>query len=148
VLAATKRGTSVDASISVLTTLGRATPSLVLAVLLVWVFSIQLHVLPVAGSGKWQHLVLPSIALAAYPIASQTRIIRSAVADTLRQDYVRTARAKGLPPLEVLQRHTLRTALVPIITIFALQMGFFLGGAVVVETVFAWPGLGRLMIDA
>jgi peptide/nickel transport system permease protein len=148
VLAATRRGSAIDAGVGLLTTAGQAVPNFVLALLLVWLFAVKLHWLPVAGSGGWRYLILPAVTLAAFPIAAQTRIIRSAVIDVLHQDYVRTAQAKGLRPLTVLSRHTLRGALVPIITILALQLSFFLGGAVVIETVFAWPGVGRLMVDA
>jgi peptide/nickel transport system permease protein len=105
-------------------------------------------VLPPTGSGTWRHLVMPALALAASSMAIQARMTRACMLEVLRQDYVRTARAKGLQDQKVIYRHALRNAMLPIITIIGLQFGTLLGGAVITETVFAWPGIGRLLIDA
>lgn len=147
-LAAAKRGTALDSIIGGATGVGLALPNFVLGVLLVWLISVEAGWLPVGGTGGVSHYILPAITLAAYPMASQARIVRSAVADTLSQDYIRTARAKGLSPGTVLWRHALRGSMIPVLTILGIQWQFFVGGSVVVETVFAWPGVGRLMADA
>jgi peptide/nickel transport system permease protein len=148
VIAAAKRGSAIDGFVGALTTTGQAMPNFVLAVLLVYLFAVKFRWLPVGGIGGPTHYILPALTLSAFSIASQTRIVRSAVADVLTQDYIRTARAKGLTNRTVLVRHALRSAAIPILTIVGLQWQYFLGGTVVVETVFAWPGIGRLMVDA
>lgn len=148
IIAAARRGTVTDSTVGMLATAGQALPNYVLAVLLVWLFSVELGWLPVGGTGGITHYILPAFALATFSISAQTRIVRSAVADSLSQDYVRTARAKGLAPSTVMFRHALRSSLVPILTIIGLQWQFFLGGTIIIETVFAWPGVGRLMVDA
>jgi peptide/nickel transport system permease protein len=104
--------------------------------------------LPPTGSGTWRHLVMPAVALAASSMAIQARMTRACMLEVLRQDYVRTARAKGLKDQKVIYKHALRNAMLPIITIIGLQFGTLLGGAVITETVFAWPGIGRLLVDA
>jgi peptide/nickel transport system permease protein len=118
------------------------------AVLIPRWFGLSGPLLPPTGSGTWQHLVMPSIALAANSMAIQARMTRAAMLEVLRQDYVRTARAKGLRERLVIYRHALRNALLPIVTIVGLQFGTLIGGAVLTETVFAWPGIGRLLVDA
>jgi ABC-type dipeptide/oligopeptide/nickel transport system permease component len=118
------------------------------AVLIPKWFELPGPLLPPTGSGTWQHLVMPSIALAANSMAIQARMTRAAMLEVLRQDYVRTARAKGLRERLVIYRHALRNALLPIVTIVGLQFGTLIGGAVLTETVFAWPGIGRLLVDA
>jgi peptide/nickel transport system permease protein len=147
-IAAAKRGTVTDSGIGVLTTVGMALPNFVLAVLLVWFIAVELRWLPVGGMSGPKSYILPAITLAAFPIASLTRIVRSAVADTLNQDYIRTARAKGLSSQIVLRRHALRSSMIPILTILGIQWSAFIGGSVIVETIFAWPGVGRLMAEA
>lgn len=104
--------------------------------------------LPPTGSGTWKHLVMPTIALAANSMAIQARMTRACMLEVLRQDYIRTARAKGLIERLVIYRHALRNAMIPIVTIIGLQFGTLLGGAVLTETVFAWPGIGRLLVEA
>jgi peptide/nickel transport system permease protein len=148
IIAAVRRGTALDGLIGAFTTAGQAMPGFVLAVLLVWLFAVKLRWLPVGGAGGAKNYVLPAFTLAAFSIASQTRIIRAAVSDVLTQDFIRTARAKGLKSRVVLTRHALRAAAVPILTIIGLQWQYFLGGTVVIETIFAWPGIGRLMVEA
>lgn len=118
------------------------------AVLIPRWFELPGPVLPPTGSGTWQHLVMPSLALAANSMAMQARMTRACMLEVLRQDYIRTARAKGLRERWVIYKHALRNAMLPIITIIGLQFGTLLGGAVLTETVFAWPGIGRLLVDA
>jgi peptide/nickel transport system permease protein len=112
------------------------------------VFALELGWLPASGRGTWRHLVLPAVAVGVSSAAFIARITRGAVLEALGQDYVRTARAKGLAPRKVVFRHALRNALLPIVTVVGLQLGGLLGGAVLTETVFAWPGVGRLLVDA
>jgi peptide/nickel transport system permease protein len=118
------------------------------AVLIPQWFGLSGPLLPPTGSGTWQHLVMPVTALAANSMAIQARLTRSCMLEVLRQDYIRTARAKGQHERIVIYRHALRNAMLPIVTIIGLQFGTLLGGAVLTETVFAWPGIGRLLVDA
>lgn len=148
IIAAANRGSMLDSFVGMLATAGQALPNYVLAVMLVWLFAVQLGWLPVGSTGSWKHYILPAFTLSTFSIAAQTRIVRSAMSDTLSQDYIRTARSKGLASSTVLFRHALRSSLVPILTIIGLQWQFFLGGTIIIETVFAWPGVGRLMVDA
>jgi peptide/nickel transport system permease protein len=127
---------------------GLSMPIFWTGLVLIVVFSLWLNWLPVGGAGSLTHLVLPAVTLALPSVAMIARLTRSAVLDVLREDYVRTARAKGLGEAWVLGRHALRNALIPIITLVGLQSGQLMGGAVLTETVFAWPGLGRLMVKA
>ena len=112
------------------------------------VFSVRLQWLPAFGYGTWRHLVLPSVTLGAASAAVVARMTRSAMLEVLGQDYIRTARAKGLAERVVVHRHALRNALIPVVTILGLQLGTLLSGAVLTETVFAWPGIGRLLVEA
>jgi peptide/nickel transport system permease protein len=127
--------------------LGASIPNFWLGYLFILLFAVGLGWLPVAGWGSWQHLVLPALTLAVGGIAGLTRLTRSTVIEELQADYVRTARAKGLPERAVV-RHALRNALNPIVTLTGVRFGRLLAGAVVVETVFAWPGIGKLVVDA
>ena len=111
-------------------------------------FSVRLGWLPLFGAGTWRHLILPSVALATGTLALVARMSRSSMLEVLKEDYVRTARAKGLSEAKVYTKHALRNALVPVITVVGLQFGGLLAGAVATETVFSWPGIGRLLIDA
>jgi ABC-type dipeptide/oligopeptide/nickel transport system permease component len=119
-----------------------------LGLVLIYWFSIRLGWLPVSGWGSLRHVVLPVVALSAFPLAGIARMTRSSVLDAQAHDYVRTARAKGVPGGAVLSRHVMRNALIPVVTIIALQFGILLGGAVITETVFALPGLGQLVVTA
>src|SRR5262249_54715773 len=110
--------------------------------------AVNLSLLPVSGAGSPAHLVLPAITLAAQPISKFTRLTRSEVLEVLRQDYVRTARAKGLSERLIQYRHALKNAAIALVTVVGLDVGYLLGGSIIVETVFAWPGIGRLMVDA
>lgn len=127
---------------------GISLPSFALGMLLIEVFSVQLGWLPTVGAGTWKHYVLPSLTLGAGVAAVLARFTRASFADVLHEDFIRTARAKGLSEAAVVLRHGLRNALVPVVTMMGLQFGFLLGGSIVVEKVFNWPGMGRLLVDA
>jgi peptide/nickel transport system permease protein len=127
---------------------GQSAPTFFLGILFILTLSLGAGWFPTSGRGGWDHLVLPALTLGAFSMASIARLTRSAVLDVLRQDFVRTARAKGLPELAVVMKHTLKNAALPVVTITGLQFGTLLGGAVVTETVFAWPGIGRLAIQS
>jgi ABC-type dipeptide/oligopeptide/nickel transport system permease component len=155
ILAAVRRGRWLDQTLSVVSLFGLSVPGLVLGPVLILVFSILLGWLPVSGASsggnrgiEWQYLVLPSAAMGASLAAILTRMVRTAMLEELGQDYIRTARAKGLSETAVVCRHALPNALVPIITVVGLQFGALLAGAIVTETIFSWPGLGRLVVQA
>jgi peptide/nickel transport system permease protein len=130
------------------TVLGQAIPGFWLGLMLIYVFAVWLRILPTSGRGTWLHFILPSVTLAAFVAARFARLTRSMMLDVLGQDYIRTARAKGLAPPRVLYKHALKNASLPIVTLLALQLGQLLGGAVITETIFAWPGVGRLLVQA
>jgi peptide/nickel transport system permease protein len=148
IIAAMQRGTIYDGLVMLGALIGQAVPSFWLAIVLILVFGVGLRWLPVGGSGDPSYLVLPAVTVAGYPLARNARLVRSALLEVLGKEYVVTARAKGLTPRVVLIRHALRNALIPIVTLIALDVGALLGGAVIVETVFGWPGIGRLTIQA
>jgi glutathione transport system permease protein len=148
VISGVKRGRWQDQLGMVLAVSGISFPGFWLGLLLIDFFSVRLRWLPSGGYGTWQHFVLPGLTLGLGVAAVLARFTRSAFVEVASEDYVRTARAKGLPERRVIWTHTLRNALIPVITMTGLQFGFLLGGAVVVETVFSWPGLGRLLIDS
>jgi peptide/nickel transport system permease protein len=156
IFAAVHRGRWLDQTLSVVSLFGLSVPSLVLGPVLILFFSIRLGWLPVSGASAgggagridWAYLVLPSIAMGASLAAILTRMVRTAMLEELGQDYIRTARAKGLSESGVVWRHALPNALVPIITVVGLQFGALLAGAIVTETIFSWPGLGRLVVTA
>ncbi len=127
---------------------GISFPSFALGMVLMQVFSVQLGWLPTVGADTWKHYVLPSLTLGAGVAAVMARFTRSSFIDILKEDYVRTARAKGLNEFVVVVKHSLRNALIPVVTMMGLQFGFLLGGSIVVEKVFNWPGMGRLLVDA
>jgi peptide/nickel transport system permease protein len=128
--------------------LGQSVPGFWLGLMLILVFSVHLGLLPSSGRGDLRHLVLPAITLGGFFMARTTRLVRSGMIEVLNQDYIRTARAKGLRERSVMTRHALKNAAIPVITIVGLDIGTLLGGAVITETVFAWPGIGRLAIDS
>ncbi|WP_068117350.1 ABC transporter permease [Tropicimonas marinistellae] len=146
-LAAYKRGTWVDVSAMVLAIVGVSMPHFWLGLLLLFLFALQLQWLPVAG-GDWRSLILPALTLGLANAAVLARLTRSAMIDIFDQDFVRTAHAKGLPKSIVLYRHALRSGLVPVVSMLGLQFAYLMGGAIVVENVFAWNGVGRLAIEA
>jgi ABC-type dipeptide/oligopeptide/nickel transport system permease component len=148
VVSAMRRNSIVDQVTMGLALVGQAAPTFFIGILLILIVSLQLGLLPTSGRGDWRHLVLPALTLGAFAMASIARLTRSAVLEVLRADYIRTARAKGLAEALVVVKHTLKNAAVPIVTITGLQFGTLLGGAVVTETVFAWPGIGRLAIQS
>ncbi|TCC54842.1 ABC transporter permease [Kribbella pittospori] len=148
VIAALRAHSWVDRTISVFSLMGQSTPSFWLGIVLILVFARGLKVLPSAGSGTWSHLVLPTITLALPFLAILVRLTRSGLLEVVHDGYVQTARAKGLGEGIVILVHALRNALIPIVTVVGLQFGALLGGTVIVETVFAWPGVGRLLIDS
>jgi peptide/nickel transport system permease protein len=148
IASAARRGTLVDNVGITVTALGQAIPGFWLGPMLIWIFGVRLRWLPVAGYGDWTHIVLPSLTLTAFYAAHIARVTRSSVLDALGQDYVRTARAKGIDESSVLARHVLRNAAIPIVTVFGLNAGQLLGGAVVTETIFAWPGVGQYIFNA
>jgi peptide/nickel transport system permease protein len=148
VLAAVRRDTAFDHVSTVITVLGQATPGFWLGLMLIYLFAVQLRWLPTGGMGTAAHVVMPAVVLAAFYSARVARLTRSAVLDTLGEDYVLTARAKGLAETRVIGKHTLRNSAIPIVTLAGLEAGQLLGGAVVTETIFAWPGLGRLTVQA
>lgn len=124
-------------------------PSFWLGLMLILLFAVLLQgLLPAYGAGTWRHLVLPAVTLAAAPLAQNVRLIRAGLLEVLQHDYVRTARAKGLGERAVVYRHALRNAAIPAITVSGLSLGFMLSGAIVIETVFSWPGMGRLIVQA
>jgi ABC-type dipeptide/oligopeptide/nickel transport system permease component len=147
-LAAERRATATDRAVGVFTLLGLSVPNFALGPVLILVFSVILGWLPVSGRGGPAHLVLPAITLGASLAAILTRMVRTSVIEELSSDYVRTARAKGLSPAAVLFRHAFRNALIPILTILGLQFGTLLAGTIVTETIFSWPGIGRLAVQA
>jgi peptide/nickel transport system permease protein len=155
ILAAVRRGRWVDQLLSVVSLFGLSVPGIALGPVLILVFSIGLGWLPVSGANAgggnsidWRYLILPSVAMGASLAAILTRMVRTAMLEELGHDYIRTARAKGLSETAVVCRHALPNALVPIVTVVGLQFGALLAGAIVTETIFSWPGLGRLTVSA
>lgn len=148
VIAASRRNSLFDAVATLLSVAGQAIPGFWLGIVSIVFFAVKLRWFPTSGHGTWRHLVLPMVTLAAYTGARFVRITRSTVLDVLSQDYIRTARAKGLGNRTVLFKHALKNAAIPILTLLGLQIGQLMGGAVVTETVFAWPGVGRLIVQA
>jgi ABC-type dipeptide/oligopeptide/nickel transport system permease component len=137
-----------DRAISVVSLFGLSFPNFALGPILILFFSIKLGLLPVSGSGRFANLVLPAITMGSALAAILTRMVRTSMLEELSQDYIRTARAKGLSETTVVYRHALRNAMIPVITVLGLQFGALLAGAIVTEKIFSWPGIGRLTIDA
>jgi peptide/nickel transport system permease protein len=148
VLSATRANTPIDYVVTVVALVGQSIPSFWLGILLILLFGVHLRWLPISGSGSWQHLIMPGLTLAAFSIARNMRLTRSAMLDYMQRDFVRTARAKGIPERRVIYGHVLRNSLLPIVTAIGLEMGYLLGGSVITETIFGWPGVGREIIAA
>jgi ABC-type dipeptide/oligopeptide/nickel transport system permease component len=149
VVSATHKDRAADHLSRVASLFLQSMPSFWLGIMLILLFAVALGgLLPAYGSGTLRHLILPAVALAAAPLAQNVRLIRSGMLDVLAQDYVRTARAKGVAERRVIYRHALRNAALPFVTVTGLSLGFMLSGAIVIETVFSWPGLGRLIVQA
>jgi len=137
-----------DRTISVVSLFGLSFPNFALGPILILLFSIKLGWLPVSGSGSFANLVLPAVTMGGSLAAILTRMVRTSMLEEMNQDYIRTARAKGLSETTVVYRHALRNAMIPVITVLGLQFGALLAGAIVTEKIFSWPGIGRLTIDA
>lgn len=137
-----------DRLLSVVSLFGLSFPNFALGPILILFFAIKLGLLPVSGAGSWEHLVLPALTLGGALAAILTRMVRTAMLEELGQDYIRTARAKGLNERTVVYKHALRNAMIPVLTVVGLQFGSLLAGAIVTETIFSWPGIGRLTITA
>jgi len=148
VRSAQRRGRWDDKLLSVVSLFGLSFPNFALGPILILFFAIRLGILPVSGSGTFAHLVLPAITMGSALAAILTRMIRTSMLEELGQDYIRTARAKGLSERTVVYRHALRNAMLPVLTVVGLQFGALLAGAIVTETIFSWPGIGRLTITA
>lgn len=148
VRSATRRNRWDDRALSFISLLGLSCPNFALGPILILIFAIALDWLPVSGAGSWRSLVLPAVTMGASLAAILTRMVRTSMLEELGQDYIRTARAKGLSERAVVYRHALRNALIPVVTVIGLQFGALLAGAIVTETIFAWPGIGRLTISA
>ncbi|HEY3536738.1 MAG TPA: glutathione ABC transporter permease GsiC [Trinickia sp.] len=148
VTSAVWRNRAPDAIGMTLAVSGISFPAFALGMVLMQIFSVQLGWLPSIGGGSWRHYILPSITLGAGVAAVMARFTRAAFVEVMQEDYVRTARAKGLSEWIVIVKHTFRNALIPVVTMMGLQFGFLLGGSIVVEAVFAWPGMGSLLVDS
>ena len=148
VRSATRRNRWDDRTISFVSLLGLSFPNFALGPILILLFAINLGLLPVSGSGTWMHLILPAVTMGSALAAILTRMVRTAMLEELSQDYIRTARAKGLSERVVVYRHALRNAMMPVLTVVGLQFGALLAGAIVTETIFSWPGIGRLTVSA
>jgi peptide/nickel transport system permease protein len=149
IVSATRKDRAADHVSRIASLVLQSMPGFWLGLMLILLFAVELKGwLPAYGSGSLRHLILPAIALSAAPLAQNVRLIRAGMLEVLQQDYVRTARAKGAPERRVLYRHALRNAALPFVTVAGLSLGFMLSGAIVIETVFSWPGLGRLLVQA
>lgn len=148
VLSAVWKDSFFDQVVKLLALTGQAIPGFWLGQILILIFAVNLNWLPTAGRGGFAHLILPAVTLGWYFAASQSRLIRSAMLETLRQDYITFAHVKGVPRLVIIWKHALKNAALPVVTMLGVQLSTLLGGAVVTETIFAWPGIGRTMVEA
>lgn len=148
ILSAVRRDTFPDYIIRLIATLGQTIPSFVLATLLIYIFSTRLKVLPTFGLRTWKHYVLPAVALGGYSLSFVVRLVRSSMLESLGQDYIRTARAKGVPEIQVLFKHALRNSLIPVVTYIGPLVATVITGSFVVEKIFAIPGMGKFFIDS
>ncbi len=147
-IAAVRKNSAIDFAIRVLSLLGQAIPVFWLALLLIIFFSLKMRWLPSSGIGSVAHLIMPSIALGAYYLSAITRLVRASLIEVLGENYIRTARAKGISSWRIIVHHALRNALIPVITVQGMYFASLLGGALVTEIIFAWPGIGRLAVEA
>jgi len=148
IVSALRRGKATDSAVMTAVLVGQSTPAFFVGIVFILIFAVQLKILPASGTGGIGHLVLPAITLGLYSTAMIARLLRSSLIDVMGEDYIRTARAKGLSPVGVVVTNALRNAALPVVTIVGLEIGSLLGGAIVTEQVFAWPGVGRLTIEA
>jgi peptide/nickel transport system permease protein len=148
IVSAVRRNSAVDYVATVVALFGQSLPTFWLGIMLILLFSVQLQLLPSSGRGTLEHLVLPAVTLGLFTTARITRLTRSGMLEVLGQDYIRTARAKGVSDPPVVWKHALKNAAIPIVTIVGIELGTLLGGSVITETIFAWPGGGRLSVQA
>ena len=148
IVSAVRRNTVVDYVSTVFALLGQSMPTFWLGIMLILFFSVSLNLLPSSGRGTLEHLILPAVTLGLFTTARITRLTRSGMLEVLNQDYIRTARAKGVSDPPVVWKHALKNAAIPIVTIVGIELGTLLGGSVITETIFAWPGVGRLSVQA
>ena len=148
IVAAVRRSSALDAVVVTGSVIGHSVPSFLLGLLLIYCFAVSFRLLPTSGYGTAAHLVMPALTLGLFYAGRLTRVVRSSLLDVLEQDYLQTARAKGLAESAVVLRHALRNAALPVVTVLGLEVGAILAGAVATETVFAWPGIGRLAVEA
>lgn len=148
VLSAIRRNSAIDFAATSISTVGAAMPNFWLGIMLILLFAVYLGWFPAFGAATPRHIIMPAVTIGTAMAARLSRLVRSSVLDVLNQDYVRTARAKGLPERVVLYKHALRTALIPVVTAFGLQVTWLLSGSVIVEQVFAWPGVGKVLVEA
>jgi peptide/nickel transport system permease protein len=148
IVSAVRRNSAVDYMATVVALFGQSLPTFWLGIMLILLFSVQFHLLPSSGRGTLEHLILPAVTLGLFTTARITRLTRSGMLEVLGQDYIRTARAKGVSDSPVVWKHALKNAAIPIVTIVGIELGTLLGGSVITETIFAWPGVGRLSVQA
>jgi peptide/nickel transport system permease protein len=148
VVSAVRRNSAIDYVATVVALLGQSMPTFWLGIMLILIFSVQFNVLPSSGRGGLEHLVLPAVTLGLFTTARITRLTRSGMLEVLNQDYIRTARAKGVSVSPIVWKHAFKNAAIPIVTIVGIELGTLLGGSVITETIFAWPGVGRLSVQA
>jgi len=148
IVSAVRRNTALDYLATVVALFGQSLPTFWLGIMLILLFSVQFHLLPSSGRGTLEHLILPAVTLGLFTTARITRLTRSGMLEVLNQDYIRTARAKGVSGPPVVWKHALKNAAIPIVTIVGIELGTLLGGSVITETIFAWPGVGRLSVQA
>jgi ABC-type dipeptide/oligopeptide/nickel transport system permease component len=148
VISAVKRNTVFDGAAMVFALIGQSAPAFWLGIMLILLFAVQLELVPTSGREEWNSLILPAVTLGLTIAGRNARLVRSSMLEVLNEDYIRTARAKGLSEWRVINKHALKNALLPVVTVVGLELGHLLGGAVVVETVFAWPGVGLLAVQA
>jgi peptide/nickel transport system permease protein len=148
VVSAVRRNSAVDYVATVVALLGQSMPTFWLGIMLILIFSVQFNLFPSSGRGGLEHLVLPAVTLGLFTTARITRLTRSGMLEVLNQDYIRTARAKGVSGRPVVWKHAFKNAAIPIVTIVGIELGTLLGGSVITETIFAWPGVGRLSVQA
>jgi peptide/nickel transport system permease protein len=148
IVSALKRGTAIESGVMSFVLVGQSMPVFWVGILFILLFAVHWKLFPTGGIGGWQHLVLPAVALGLHLMALVTRLLRSSLLEALGSDYIRTARAKGLRSRVVIAKHALRNCLLPVITVVGLEVGSLLGGSVVTETVFAWPGVGQLLVQS
>jgi peptide/nickel transport system permease protein len=145
VIAAVKKGTTLDTIANIVAVLGQSLPQFWVGIVLIQIFAVRLHWLPVAGSGSFAHYIMPAFTLGWFVVAGMMRLLRSSMLDVMGSEYVKLARIKGLPSRTVIWKHALRNALIPVLTFGAIYLAILITGAILVETVFAWPGVGQLI---